>query len=213
MTTETIKFRLGKNPLIKEKIIILEETDGRKAVIFPQYRQKHEIEHAEVAKSGEVLELTGKWGTDKKTGSPQFFIDKAHNASYQEELNDRQPVVIPGDISPSVQVEDKSDTIQFWDRFEIELNMAIHAGLDKYKPNANEYPAPLFDGDPYAIDPSRDFLENIKTYQIGNLIFYTDGIMYWLKDHKTLRNKVFITSSVQEQFNNIDNPFEAFATH
>jgi hypothetical protein len=89
MAAETIKFRLGKNPLVKEKIIILEETDGRKAVIFPQYRIKEEIEHAEVAKEGEVLELTGKWGVDKKSGAPQFFVDKAYNAKY----NDSKPWV------------------------------------------------------------------------------------------------------------------------
>lgn len=87
MAAETIKFRLGKNPLVKEKIIILEEADGRKAVIFPQYRIKEDIEHAEVAKEGEVLELTGKWGTDKKTNAPQFFVDKAFNAKY----NDSKP--------------------------------------------------------------------------------------------------------------------------
>ena len=87
MTTETIKFRLGKNPLIKEKIIVLEETDGRKAVIFPQYRVKEEIEHAEVAKEGEVLQLTGKWGTDKKTNKPQFLVDSAYNATYEKELD------------------------------------------------------------------------------------------------------------------------------
>ena len=84
MAAETIKFRLGKNPLVKEKIIILEETDGRKAVIFPQYRIKEEFEHAEVAKEGEVLELKGKWGVDKKSGAPQFFVDSAYNASYSE---------------------------------------------------------------------------------------------------------------------------------
>ena len=82
MAAETIKFRLGKNPLIKEKIIILEETDGRKAVIFPQYRIKEEIQHAEVAKEGELLELTGKWGVDKKSGAPQFFVDSVFNAAY-----------------------------------------------------------------------------------------------------------------------------------
>ena len=91
MTTETIKSRLGKNPLIKEKITVLEETDGRKAVIFPQYRVKEEIEHAEVAKEGEVLQLTGKWGTDKKTNKPQFLVDSAHNATYEKEL-DAAPV-------------------------------------------------------------------------------------------------------------------------
>jgi hypothetical protein len=91
MAAETIKFRLGKNPLIKEKIIILEETDGRKAVIFPQYRIKEEIEHAEVAKEGELLELTGKWGTDKKTGAPQFFVDKAYNTSYAKPWVEEHP--------------------------------------------------------------------------------------------------------------------------
>jgi hypothetical protein len=84
MAAETIKFRLGKNPLVKEKIIILEETDGRKAVIFPQYRIKEDIQHAEVAKEGEVLDLTGKWGVDKKSGAPQFFVDSAYNAAYTE---------------------------------------------------------------------------------------------------------------------------------
>lgn len=89
MAAETIKFRLAKNPLVKEKIIILEEADGRKAVIFPQYRVKEEIEHAEIAKEGEVLELTGKWGTDKRTNAPQFFVDKAYNAKF----NDTKPWV------------------------------------------------------------------------------------------------------------------------
>ena len=87
MPTEVINFRLGKQPLVKEKIIVLEEADGRKAVIFPMYREKHEIAHAEVAKTGEVLELTGKWGTDKKTGKPQFFVDKAYNAQIAKEVN------------------------------------------------------------------------------------------------------------------------------
>ena len=88
MPAEVINFRLGKQPLVKEKIIVLEEADGRKAVIFPQYRLKEEIEHAEIAKTGEVLELTGKWGTDKRTGNPQFFVDKAYNAAINKEVND-----------------------------------------------------------------------------------------------------------------------------
>ena len=75
MLKETIKFTLGKQPLIKEKIIILEEADGGKAVIFPMYREKADYAHAEVAAIGEVLELTGKWGTDKKTNAPQFYVD------------------------------------------------------------------------------------------------------------------------------------------
>ena len=87
MLKETIKFKLGKAPLVREKIIVLEEADGSKAVIFPQYRLKEEIEHAEIAKLGEVLELTGKWGTDKKTGNPQFFVDKAYNAELSKESN------------------------------------------------------------------------------------------------------------------------------
>ena len=87
MPTEVINFRLAKQPLIKEKIIVLEEADGRKAVIFPMYRLKDDIIHAEVAKKGEVLELTGKWGTDKKTGKPQFFVDKAYNAQISKEVN------------------------------------------------------------------------------------------------------------------------------
>lgn len=87
MPTETMQFRLAKNPLVKETIIVLEEVDGRKAIIFPKYRIKEEYEHAEIAKEGEVLELTGKWGVDKKTGAPQFFVDKAFNAAYQKEGN------------------------------------------------------------------------------------------------------------------------------
>lgn len=87
MPTEVINFRLAKQPLIKEKIIVLEEADGRKAVIFPMYREKHDIAHAEIAKEGEVLELTGKWGTDKKTGKPQFYVDKAYNAQISKEVN------------------------------------------------------------------------------------------------------------------------------
>lgn len=92
MTAEKVFFTLAKDPLVKEKIIILEETDGRKAVIFPQYRAKEDIEHAELAKAGEVLELTGKWGTDKRTNAPQFFVDTAFNAKLQKELNSRPPV-------------------------------------------------------------------------------------------------------------------------
>ena len=94
MPTETITFRLGKQPLIREKIIVLEEADGRKAVIFPMYREKHDIAHAEIAKSGEVLELTGKWGTDKKTGQPQFYVDRAFNAALEKETSSRPAVDI-----------------------------------------------------------------------------------------------------------------------
>ena len=103
MAAETIKFRLGKNPLIKEKIIILEETDGRKAVIFPQYRIKEEFEHAEVAKEGEVLELKGKWGVDKKSGAPQFFVDSAYNASYTKpwvEESPKKKAYAPDQVDP-----------------------------------------------------------------------------------------------------------------
>jgi hypothetical protein len=117
------------------------------------------------------------------------------------------------DISPTIQVEDKLENPSTWEQCMIQLDIDIDAAKQAYDPNASEYPAPLFDGDPYAIDPSRDFLENIKTYKIGELIFYTDGKMYWLKDHKTLRNKVFITSSVQEQFARLDNPLAEFATY
>ena len=107
------------------------------------------------------------------------------------------------DISPTIQVEDKP----------VKLSIDTDAAKQAYDPNASEYPAPLFDGDPYSIDPSRDFLENIKTYQVGELLFYTDGKMYWLKDHKTLRNKVFITPAVQKQFDRTENPLGEFATY
>ena len=105
MTAEKLTFKLGKNPLVKDKIIVLEEADGSKAVIFPQYRQKEEIEHAEIAKAGETLDLTGKWGTDKKTGKPQFFVDTAYNAAYQKEVNSRPPVDVSGPKKEEVSIE------------------------------------------------------------------------------------------------------------
>ena len=117
------------------------------------------------------------------------------------------------DISPTIQVEDKLENPSTWEQCMIQLSIDIDAAKQAYDPNASEYPAPLFDGDPYSIDPSRDFLENIKTYQVGELLFYTDGKMYWLKDHKTLRNKVFITPAVQKQFDRVENPLGEFATY
>lgn len=130
--------------------------------------------------------------------------------------------VVDAEEAVSVQVADKLEEDlpyprlhddEDYDAFLYKLGWDMAECIQNYKPDTNEYPAPLFYGDPYAIDPSRDFLENIKTYKIGELIFYTDGKMYWLKDHKTLRNKVFITSSVQEQFARLDNPLAEFATY
>lgn len=186
MTTETINFRLGKQPFVKDKIIVLEEADGRKAVIFPMYRPKQDIEHAEVAKAGEMLELTGKWGTDKKTGKPQFYVDKAFNAKMQKE------VIIPNE--EDIEVAE----IPFWERYYAELESQIQMSLMNFVPSASSYPAPLFDGDPYAINPEVDF--NAACFAIGDKTIYTDGKMCWFKDNPAMRNKFLITPVLQEAY-------------
>jgi len=190
MPTEVINFRLAKQPLIKEKIIVLEEADGRKAVIFPMYREKHEIAHAEIAKSGEVLELTGKWGVDKKTGKPQFFVDKAHNAKAAKEEKTAEP-----ETTTSFKLPKLKD---------------IKAAMD-----ANYWPGPLFAGDPYAVNPAVDFIESdkIKTFTVGEKIFYTDSIFVWQKDNPQVRQKIILTEKLREEYLKQHNIQALFAFH
>lgn len=196
MPTETIKFRLGKQPLIKEKIIVLEEADGRKAVIFPMYREKVEIQHAEIAKEGEILELTGKWGMDKKTGKPQFYVDKAFNAKVAKEEKTAEPVDINTGMPQSKiklrKLQDIKDTM-----------------LVKY------WPGPLFPGDPYAVDPEVDFTESdkVKTFTVADKIFYTDSILVWQKDNPQVRQKIVLTEKLREEYLKQHNITALFAFH
>jgi len=189
MQKETIKFKLGKQPLVKEKIIILEEADGSKAVIFPMYREKHDYAHAEVAAAGEVLELTGKWGTDKKTNAPQFYVDKAFNAKVaKEELQSSTPVNVntgkPEHLPQKLTLAKKTTLVE---------NMT-----------KNFYPGPLFDGDPYAINPEVDFIESdtIKavTTPQSKMKFYTDSRLYWVERHDSMRNKMVMPPKLKEMY-------------
>jgi hypothetical protein len=185
MPTETINFRLAKQPLIKEKIIVLEEANGSKAVIFPMYREKHDIEHAEVAKEGEVLELTGKWGTDKKTGKPQFYVDSAHSAKIAKEVT-AVTAIAPVDINTGQP--HKATVPKLKD---------IKAAMDK-----NFYPGPLFPGDPYAINPEVDFKESdkVKIFSIADRTFYTDAILVWEKGNNNMRNKMVLAGKLREEY-------------
>jgi len=72
-------FKLALAPMVKPTIIVLTGEDNAKAVIFPAYRQHADIVGGEIALKGESLRLEGSWGTDKKTGKPQFFVDKVTN--------------------------------------------------------------------------------------------------------------------------------------
>lgn len=194
MQKETIQFRLGKNPLVKEKIIILEEADGRKAVIFPMYRLKHEIEHAEVAQQGEVVELTGKWGTDKKTGQPQFLVDSVRNAKVAKEV---QPQAVAATPAPMPEASTVMVSPQQKEAITLPKLKDIKAAMD-----ANYWPGPLFDGDPYAINPEKDFEvgDKIKTFTINGKTFYTDSILVWQKDNDVIRQKYVMTPKVREQY-------------
>ncbi len=198
MPTEVINFRLGKQPLVKEKIIVLEEADGRKAVIFPMYREKHEIAHAEVAKTGEVLELTGKWGTDKKTGKPQFFVDKAFNAQIAKE----EKVIEPVNINTGLP--------QVTSSFKLPKLKDIKAAMD-----ANYWPGPLFPGDPYAVNPEVDFTESnkIKTFVVTDKIFYTDSIFVWQKDNPQVRQKIILTEKLREEYLKQHNIMALYTIH
>jgi len=189
MLKETIKFRLGKAPLVKEKIIVLEEQDGGKAVIFPMYREKHDYAHAEVAVAGEVLELTGKWGTDKKTGSPQFYVDKAYSAKIaKEELQSSPPVNVN-----TGKPEQMPQTSKFAKKTTLLENMT-----------KNFYPGPLFDGDPYAINPEVDFIESDTIKAVitteNKTKFYTDSRLCWFEKHETLRNKIIMPPHLKEMY-------------
>ena len=201
MLKETIKFTLGKQPLIKEKIIILEEADGGKAVIFPMYREKADYAHAEVAAIGEVLELTGKWGTDKKTNAPQFFVDSVYSAKIaKEETQSNPPVNVntgkPQHLPQTLTLAKKTTLVE---------NMT-----------KNFYPGPLFDGDPYAINPEVDFIESdtikVVTTTASKSKFYTDSRLCWFEKHDVMRNKMIMPPRLKEMYLAQHNTSALFST-
>lgn len=198
MPTETINFRLAKQPLIKEKIIVLEEANGSKAVIFPMYREKHDIEHAEVAKEGEVLELTGKWGSDKKTGKPQFYVDRAYSAKIAKEVTS---VTVTAPVNINTGQPHKTILPKLKD---------VKAAMEK-----NFYPGELFPGDPYAINPEVDFKESdkIKTFTVADRTFYTDAILVWEKDNNNLRNKMVLAGKLREEYLKVHDMQALFSIH
>jgi hypothetical protein len=207
-TKEVITFRLGQNPLVKPNIIILTEADGRKAIIFPQYRPVEDISHAEVAKAGEVLELEGIWGTDKKTGKPQFYVDKAFNAKIEEVsfyTEEQQQILDEAAMDPEYQAWKASEN-----GIITESPAKLNIKIDKYKMPTKEqilqsmednfYPMPLMPNDPYAINPEVDFIESdkIKTFIHKNRVFYSDGFFFWEKNNPAIRQKLIMSSEVVE---------------
>jgi hypothetical protein len=197
MLKETIQFTLGKQPLIKEKIIILEEADGGKAVIFPMYREKADYAHAEVAAIGEVLELTGKWGTDKKTNAPQFFVDSVFNAKIAKEEMQSNPPVNVNNGKPHEMKPPSFHPTQMPDK--LSMKATLQENMKK-----NFYPGPLFDGDPYEINPEVDFIESdtikVVTAPESKVKIYTDSRLWWMEKHETMRNKMILTPKLRELY-------------
>lgn len=99
----------------------------------------------------------------------------------------------PSDISPKIQVADKLPPKNiFTKKSTLRENMA-----------KSFYPGPLFENDPYAIDPAVDFIESdlIKICTtVGGNAFYTDSRLWWVKDHETMRNKMILPPKLRELY-------------
>lgn len=222
MQKEKINFRLGRTPMVKPNIIVLTEADGRKAVIFPKYRPAADIAHAEVAKEGEVLELEGIWGTDKKTGKPQFYVDKAFNANIEEEsiLTEEQRQILEESYNdPEYQAWAASpDGIVNGFAAKPTINISQipkHQDIIKSMDD-NFYPMPLMPNDPYSINPEVDFNESdkIKTFTVKDRLFYSDGIFFWEKDNNVFRQKIIMTPILIKEYEKaISDPMDLLAIY
>jgi hypothetical protein len=131
--------------------------------------------------SNQTVVVLGRFDPESKMGN-RVIVNNVFDAE-----------AIPSDISPKIQVEDKLPPKNiFTKKSTLRENMA-----------KNFYPGPLFENDPYAIDPAVDFIESdlIKICTtVGGNVIYTDSRLWWVKDHETMRNKMILPPKLRELY-------------